>query len=271
MSSDGLPAVAVGMVGLGNMGMPVARRILAAGYPVHVYARRPEVRAEAARLGAITAVSLAELAEACDVLIINVFSDDQVRDVALGPEGLATCLRPDAVLVNHTTGRPSTVQAVDAAARRRGAAALDCAMSGGPADIDAGQLTLLVGGDQAVLEQVRPILASYGSPIIHVGAPGDAQKVKLLNNALFGAHVALVRRIEQAAVDLGMDPLLVLPAIGASSGSSYALRGAVAAGGAERLVAGARSYIRKDVGVCAEVAAELGVDLGLVLRAAQEI
>lgn len=259
------------MVGPGNMGMPVARRILAAGYPVHVYARRPEVRAEAARLGAAAAPSLVEVAAACDVVLINVFSDDQVRDVALGPDGLAAHVRPGTVLVNHTTGRPSTVQAVDAAARQHGAATLDCAMSGGPADIDAGQLTLLVGGEQAVLDQVRPVLATYGSPIIHVGALGDAQKVKLLNNALFGAQVALVRWIEQVAVDLGMDPLLVLPAISACSGSSYALRAAIAAGSADRLVAGAQSYIRKDVAVCAEVASELGADLGVVLRAAQEI
>ena len=105
------------------------------------------------------------MATTSDVVIVNVFSDDQVREVALGPDGLMAHMRPGSVLVNHTTGRPSTAAGSGYDGGRRGFTMLDCAMSGGPMDIAAGQLTLLVGGDQGALEHVRPVLAGYSSPI----------------------------------------------------------------------------------------------------------
>jgi 3-hydroxyisobutyrate dehydrogenase len=197
----------IGMVGIGNMGMPVARRLAQAGYPLTAYARRPAAMEEARTFGATSAESLADLAAGSDVVIVNVFSDDQVRDVSLGPHGLVAHMRPSSVLVNHTTGRPSTIEKVASEAAVRKVAVLDCAMSGGPLDIAAGRLTLLVGGDTGILENLRPVLESYSSPILHVGAPGDGQKVKLLNNALFGAQVALVTRIEQCATELGWIPV----------------------------------------------------------------
>ena len=261
----------VGMVGLGEMGMPMVTRMRAAGYEVHVYARRPEVIEEASALGARPADSVAALAAVADIAIVCVYSDDQVREVALGPDGIVEHLRPGTVLCNHTTGRPSTGQALLAAATARGVDMLDCALSGGPDDILAGNLTLLVGGDAAVMARVTPVLGSYSSPILHVGEVGDGQKVKLLNNALFGAQVALAVQIERTALALGMDPALVLPAIHECSGDSYALGAALGLGSAERLVELAGRFVRKDVAVCVEVAAELGADLGSVLTVAQEV
>ena len=186
-------------------------------------------------------------------------------EVALGPDGIVEHLRPGTVLCNHTTGRPSTGQALLAAATARGVDMLDCALSGGPDDILAGNLTLLVGGDAA------PVRGSYSSPILHVGEVGDGQKVKLLNNALFGAQVALAVQIERTALALGMDPALVLPAIHECSGDSYALGAALGLGSAARLVELAGRFVRKDVAVCLEVADELGADLGSVLTVAQEV
>jgi 3-hydroxyisobutyrate dehydrogenase-like beta-hydroxyacid dehydrogenase len=264
-------SLTVGMVGIGNMGMPVARRIHAAGYPVNAFARRAEVMAEARSFGAQESATLAELAATSDVVIVNVFSDDQVREVALGRNGIMAHMHPGSVLVNHTTGRPSTAQELAEGARQRGFSMLDCAMSGGPMDIAAGQLTLLVGGDRAALKAVRPVLASYSSPILYVGEAGDAQKVKLLNNTLFGAQVALVAQIEKCARQLEMDPALVLPAIRECSGDSYALGAALGMGSAAGLVEAAKRYIQKDVAVCAEIAAELGADLGSALTVAQEV
>jgi 3-hydroxyisobutyrate dehydrogenase-like beta-hydroxyacid dehydrogenase len=263
--------VTVGLVGLGSMGMPIARRLVDAGHDVHAWARRPDVLDRAVALGAHPAPSLAALAAACDVVVVNVFSDDQLRDVALRDGGIVANLGAGAVLVNHATVHPQTVRDISTAASTAGAEVVDAAMSGGPNDIDAGRLVLLVGSSDAAFERVRPLLAAYADPIQRVGAPGDAQVVKLLNNALFGAHAALVRQIEQSARDLGADPRLVLPAIALCSGNSYVLGVANAMGSARALVDAARKYIEKDVAVCAEVATALGVDLDVVLETARRL
>jgi 3-hydroxyisobutyrate dehydrogenase-like beta-hydroxyacid dehydrogenase len=261
----------VGIVGLGEMGMPMLRRLRAAEVPVRVFARRAEVVEQAAALGGDPVSSLAELGAVSDIAIVCVYSDDQVREVALGPDGVIAHMRSGSVLVNHTTGRPSTGQALADAGTDKDVIVLDCALSGGPPAIEQGTLSLLVGGDAAALERVTPVLATYSDPILRVGEVGDGQKVKLLNNALFGAHVALAAHIERAAIGLDMDPALVLPALHECSGDSYALATAIGTGSAATLVEVAGRFIRKDVAVCVEVADELGADLGSVLTVAQEV
>jgi 3-hydroxyisobutyrate dehydrogenase-like beta-hydroxyacid dehydrogenase len=247
--------VNVGMIGLGEMGMPMLERLRTAGHDVSFRARRPEVVARATGLGANAAADFADR----DVVIVCVYSDDQVREV--GREALAT-MRPGSTLANHTTGSPTTVQLLADAAERRGVRVLDCALSGGPGDVRAGTLTLLVGGDEAVLEDVRPALASYSDPILHVGALGDGQRVKLVNNALFGAQLALVAEAERVASALGVDGATALDAIQHCSGDSRVLRTVVAMGSSERMQEVAGRFISKDVAVVEQVAREQGVDLG---------
>ncbi len=264
------PSLSVGMVGLGAMGLPIAQRLLAAPFKVSAVARRPDAAREAAALGIEVVDSISELAARSDVLIICVYSDEQVDEVTFGAGGIAEGLGPETILINHTTGRPSTAQRLDALAAERGASFLDCALSGGPHDIARGELTLLVGGDVEVLDRARRVLESYASPILHVGAAGDGQKVKLLNNAVFGAQVALAVQAEKAAVGLGMDPGPVLAALTQGSARSFALEAASGHGSASGLVASAGRFIAKDVAVCEEVADELGADLGSLLALARE-
>jgi 3-hydroxyisobutyrate dehydrogenase-like beta-hydroxyacid dehydrogenase len=261
----------VGLIGIGNMGMPIARRLAQAGFELNAFARRPEVIAQVRDLGAHIAGSIAALGEASDVVIVNVFSDDQVRELALGPHGVVTHMRAGTTLVSHTTGRPSTIEQVAHEASTRAVRTLDAVMSGGPADIEAGRLTLLVGGDERALDDVRSVFESYSDPIVHVGAVGDAQRVKLLNNVLFAAQLALAARIEQSARAFGVDPARALAAIHECSGDSYALATAATIGSASQLVAAAARWIEKDVAVVAEVAAECNVDLGPVLPIAREV
>jgi 3-hydroxyisobutyrate dehydrogenase-like beta-hydroxyacid dehydrogenase len=245
----------VGMLGVGQMGMPMVERMLGAGHDVTFRARRPEVIEEATALGASTTGDFGDR----DVVVVCVFSDDQLREVA--PEILTT-MRPGATFVNHTTCNPATVVELADAARARNVHILDCALSGGSADIRNGALTLLVGGDEAVLEEVRPALASYSEPIIHVGAPGDGQRVKLVNNALFGAQLSLAREAERVAGELGVDSAKALAAIQHCSGDSRVLRTVVSVGSSALLWEGAGRYIRKDVAMVEEVAGSLGIDLG---------
>ena len=232
----------VGLVGLGAMGMPMARRLASVGYELSVVARRAEVAAEAKALGARVEASPSDLAAMCEV-----------------------------VIVCHTTGRPSTAVALAAATAERGAKVLDCALSGGPQDIEKGELTLLVGGEPEVLEQARVVLEAYASPILFVGAAGDGQKVKLLNNVTFGAHVALAVEVEAAARALGMDPALALLALTKCSANSFALSTSAAHGSAAGLVSSAGRFIAKDLQVCEEVAAELGANLEALFSVARKV
>jgi 3-hydroxyisobutyrate dehydrogenase-like beta-hydroxyacid dehydrogenase len=247
--------VNIGMVGLGEMGMPMLERLRAAGHDVSFRARRPEVIRHAESLGARSAAGFADR----DAVIVCVYSDDQVREV--GP-GLVASMRPGAVLVNHTTGSPATVALLAEAAAPRGVRVLDAALSGGPADIRAGGLTLLIGGDEAVLAGVRPALASYADPILHVGGLGDGQRVKLVNNALFAAQVALVAEAERVANGLGVDPVRALEAIQHCSADSRVLRTVLALGSSARMRELAGRFISKDTAVVEQAARELGVELG---------
>ena len=246
------------------MGRPMLERVLHGGFDVAFFARRPEVVQELTQLGAAAATSPAELASSCDVVVVCVFTDQQVRDLCLGPDGLLEAMRAGSVLAVHTTCSPATPAQLADEGAARGVGVLDAAFSGGPDDAAAGAITLLVGGDADILEKARPPLATYAAPILHVGRPGDAQRVKLVNNALFGANIALIAEAERLASDLGIDPAAALEAISHCSGSSYALGTVRGAGSSARLQELAGRYIGKDVATVKQIAAEAGTGLGLL-------
>lgn len=244
-----------GFIGVGQMGMPMLEQLCGAGIDVTFRARRPEVIAAAEALGARSVDDFSDR----DVVIVCVFDDDQLREVAAS--ALET-MRAGAVLVNHTTSHPATSERLEEEAGARGVAFLDATVSGGPDEIRRGELTVLVGGDPATLDAARPALAAYSDPIIHVGRVGDGQRVKLINNALFGAQTALLVDAERVATELGMDPQLAFRAITRCSGASRALELVVASGSAAALQEAAGRYIRKDVALVEDVARSAGIDLG---------
>jgi 3-hydroxyisobutyrate dehydrogenase-like beta-hydroxyacid dehydrogenase len=260
--------VRVGFVGVGSMGRPMLEQVVGAGFDVSFHARRPEVVREVEASGATSHPTLAALAAASDLVVVCVFADQQVREVCGGDEGLVASLRPGAVVVIHTTCSPDTAPLLAVAGRPGDVRILDAAFSGGPADAAASRVTLLVGGEPAVLETARPVLATYANPILHVGGLGDGQRVKLVNNALFGANVALVAEAERVARDLGIDPAKALDAISHCSGDSYALGTVRAVGSSARLQEAAGRYIAKDVATAKDLAAAAGTHLGLLATAA---
>ncbi len=185
MSND----VSVGFVGVGQMGRPMVDRLRDAGWPTEVYVRRTELRDELQADGVPVADSPVELASRCDLLIVCLFNDTQVRDVVLDG-GMVAAMRPGSVLVSHVTGSPELARALQEAAPD-GVGVLDVPISGTADHIRAGQLTLLVGGEARYLERVRGPLKSYGEPIIEVGALGDGQRMKLINNLLFTVQLRI--------------------------------------------------------------------------------
>ncbi|MCK9877899.1 NAD(P)-binding domain-containing protein [Frankia sp. Ag45/Mut15] len=262
----------VGFVGVGSMGRPMLERVAAAGHDVSFFARREEVRRDLEAAGTATgAPTPAALAADREVVVVCVFNDQQVREVCEGESGLIASLPPGATLIIHTTGSPDTAPRLAEAGRLRKIQVLDAAFSGGPGDAAAGQITLLVGGEPEVLETVRPVLASYCDPIVSVGALGDGQRVKLVNNALFAAKVALVAEAERIARDLGLDPVQALDAISHCSGASYALGTVRAAGSSARLQEAAGRYIAKDVATAKDLATAAGTNLGLLATAADTV
>ena len=258
----------VGFVGVGAIGLPMLERVAGAEFEVSFFARRPEVVARAEAAGATAVSSLRELGAASDVVVVCVYTDAQIREVSSGPGGFLSSLAAGSLVIIHTTCSPNTITALAEQGRSAGVDVLDVAFSGSPDAVAAGTITVLVGGPSELLERARPVLSTYASSILHVGALGDGQKVKLVNNALLGAHAALVVEAGRVAEELGVDPTVAFDAIAQCSGNSNALGIARALGSAQQLVELAGPYIDKDVETAQAVAADCGVDLGLLASVA---
>ncbi|WP_232425498.1 NAD(P)-dependent oxidoreductase [Pseudofrankia inefficax] len=256
--------VKIGFVGAGRMGRPIVDRLRAAGHEVTVLVRRPEARAAAEADGLTWAATLAETVQEADAVFVVVLTDEQVRSVCLGPEGVLAAMRPGATLVQHTTSHPATAGLLADAAAPRGVGVLDAALSGGPHDIAAGRLTLWVGGDEALLDRTRALLDTYAAPVMFVGGLGNGQRVKLVNNALFVAQVGLAVDAVRLAGSLGIDEPAILAALQHGSGASRGLS-VVAGGGSVEAVAGRiGALMLKDVNVVRAVAHGAGADLGIL-------
>jgi 3-hydroxyisobutyrate dehydrogenase len=254
----------IGFIGAGRMGGPMARRLAAAGHDVTVLARRPQAVDAAEVDGLAWADTVAGAVRDADLAFTVVLTDEQVRSVCLDPGGAITAMRPGAVIVQHTTCDPATPELIARRAADRGIGVLDAALSGGPHDIAAGTLTLWVGGDEALLARLRPVLGTYASPILPVGALGNGQRVKLVNNALFVAQVGLAIDAVRLAGSLGIEEQAILAALQHGSGASRAL-GVVARGGSVDAVADRLADLMlKDVTTVREVARSGGVDLGII-------
>lgn len=253
----------VGFVGAGRMGAPMVARLVAAGHDVTVFGRSAEKRSAVAELGARPVENLGAVADGADAVVVCVFTDEQVRQICLD-DGLIAAMPPGSVLVVHTTGSPRTVQALAERGRERGVDVVDAPVSGGPHDIAAGTVTLFVGGDAEVLDRVRPVLAGYGDPVLHVGPLGSGQLVKLVNNTMFAAQIGIVAEGVRLADRFGVDESTLLSALPHGSATSRALTSIAAAGSAEGFIAAVGEFIGKDVAVVRSTVAQLGGDLGLL-------
>jgi len=247
----------VGFVGAGRMGGAMVGRLVAAGHSVNVLARSPEKSTAITGLGATPVTDLAAVCALADAVVICVFTDEQVRDVA---DDLMADLRSGTVLIIHTTGSPRTVEAIDA----RGVDVIDAAVSGGPHDIAAGRLTLFVGGSDAAVERARPVLSCYGDPIIHAGPPGAGQRVKLVNNAVFAAQIGLISAAVELGERLDIPESTLLTALPHASAGSRALDSIARAGSAASFRAAVGQFLSKDVATVRATAAELGTGLGVL-------
>lgn len=214
----------VGFVGIGNQGGPIAERILLGGYPLTVWARRPEAMEPFTAAGATAAASLAELGASCPMVAVCVMADDDVRQVCLGPDGLLAAMAPGSTLVVHSTVAPSTVRDIAATAAEGDVAVLDAPVSGGNAGAKAGTMAVLLGGPADVVDRWRPVLATFASSIEVLGDVGAGQLAKLVNNALSSVTLGASLWALDVATALGLDREATFRVISASSGDSFMFR-----------------------------------------------
>ena len=197
----------VSFIGLGNMGLGMARNLLKAGIETTVFDVRGEPVQSAVSAGATAAASCADAAAQADVVCVAVFSEQQVRGVLTGagddPGVLATAA-PGTVVAVHSTISPAAIRELAAAAGERGIALIDVAMTGG-GDVAAGEgsLTFMAGGPDEALATARPALDAMARAVFHVGPLGAGVSAKIISNFLGTSNVALVREALRMAAGAG--------------------------------------------------------------------
>ena len=218
----GVQMTRAGFIGLGSQGLGMAQRIIEQGVPTTLWARR-EVSLEPFAGSATFAADPVELGRASDVVGICVTDGAAVRDVTLGPRGVLAGMAEDSVLALHATiGADECAEIADAAAAL-GIYVIDAPVSGGGAAAAAGRLTVYVGGADDAVARARPVLETYGDPVLHMGALGAGLRTKLLNNALNAAHFALAHDALAIGAALGLDPNTLGAALRSGSGRSFSL------------------------------------------------
>ncbi|WP_395310154.1 NAD(P)-dependent oxidoreductase [Mycobacterium sp. AMU20-3851] len=249
----------VGFIGLGNMGFPMARRLLDAGHHLTVFDTRAEVLDIAAGLGATPAASPTEVADRADTVLASLPSVQASADVAAAVA--------DGSRVSHYIDL-STVGAQQAAhthTRLAGAgiAALDCPVSGGVRGAENGTLAVMVSGSREAFETVRALLETLGRPIFIAELPGAAQTMKLANNLLAATTLAATAEAVVLGVKAGLDPSVMIEVFNAGSGATHASRDKFPRAILPRTFdfGFATGLMVKDLRLCLREAAELGLDL----------
>jgi 3-hydroxyisobutyrate dehydrogenase len=244
--------IRVGFVGLGSQGGPMAQRIVDAGYPMTVWARRPATVEAFVAAGARQAASLTELGAASDVLCVCVVDDAGVDEVLRGPDGAMAAMTPGSVVVVHSTVHPGTCTRL--ADDHPHLHVIDAPVSGGGLKAAARELLVMVGGDPVIVERCRPVFETYGSPVVHLGHLGAGLETKLLNNALFAAQLGLAAEVYARALTRGLDQVAVAAALSVGSCRSYAAELVAGMGfGLGNLAGATAALLAKDVGIVAEL------------------
>jgi 3-hydroxyisobutyrate dehydrogenase-like beta-hydroxyacid dehydrogenase len=208
------PRLAVGLVGLGNMGAAVAERLLGADYPLTAYNRTPGKTHGAAALGAAVADSVAELARRVDVVLTSLSDDQALADVA---GQVAASARPGTALVDLSTVSPAVSAEVAAVAADAGLAYVRAPVSGNPSVVRAGNLTIIVSGSRDAVAHVEPVLYAIGPTIRYVGEGEEARVVKLAVNLVLGGLAELMAEALVLAESAGVSRRDVLEVMGDSA------------------------------------------------------
>jgi len=193
------------------MGLPMCKRLLAAGYPLWTWNRHPEKCAPLVALGARQCENPAEVAAQVDLLMLCLADAAAIRQVALGEQGILQARKPGLRIIDFSSTDPDTTrQVAQTLADKAGMRWLDCPVSGGVAGAESGQLIMMAGGDAADIDFVRPYVATLGTKLTHMGPLGAGQVTKICNQLIVAANALLIAEAvalaESAGVDAGALP-----------------------------------------------------------------
>jgi 3-hydroxyisobutyrate dehydrogenase-like beta-hydroxyacid dehydrogenase len=212
----------IAVVGLGNMGGRIAKRLMQQGHYIGVYdADKKAVKALEA-LGAEPHGSLKTLGAAHDFILTVLPDAEIVRQVVLGKDGLSSGMRSGSVLIDMTTSTPAVTREVAAILSQQDVQMLDAPVSGGVAKAEDGTLTVMVGGDPDVVRRASPILKAIGEHIVHVGDIGAGHTAKALNNLITATSLAITSEAIALGVKMGVNAQKMLNVINLGSGRSAA-------------------------------------------------
>ncbi|MCL6443182.1 MAG: NAD(P)-dependent oxidoreductase [Alicyclobacillus sp.] len=253
-----MTAQRVGLIGVGNMGGRIARRMLDHG--VNLIAFDTD-KAKLDAIGVPAAASIADLAKRTDIILLSLPDSRIIESVAKGPEGLLAHVRPGQIVVDLSTARVASTKALYQEYQSKGVELVDAGISGGAAAAEKGALTIMAGGSSEALEKVKWVLDTFSKKIFYMGRSGAGHAAKILNNFLNGISLAATAEVMVVAKKLGLDLETFLDVVNNSSGVNFAtlnrfpfiIKGNYLEGGlTSKLMA-------KDLSLYIELVKELGV------------
>ncbi len=203
----------IGFIGIGLMGLPLCRRLLAAGHPLAVWNRSPEKCRPLAELGAAVATSPAALAAGVDLLLLCVSDTAAVEAVVFGTDGIAAGAHAGLLVIDHSSIAPAATRTLAARLAATGVRWLDAPVSGGVIGAENGTLVIMAGGSVADVEQARPVLMSYAQRLTRMGEVGAGQVTKVCNQLIVAANSLLIAETVALAEHAGVDARLLAPAL----------------------------------------------------------
>ena len=213
----------IAFIGLGHMGLPMARNLLKAGFALRIFDLVQSAVDSLAAEGATPASSAAEAVIGAEVVVSMLPASRHVEGLYLGESGLLQQIAPGSLVLECSTIAPESARKVHAAASARGIALLDAPVSGGTAGAAAGTLTFMVGGDAAVLERARPVLSAMGKNLFHSGPDGAGQVAKVCNNQLLAVQMIGTAEALALGVANGLDAATLAEIMRQSSGGNWVL------------------------------------------------
>lgn len=218
-----LPRIA--FAGIGLMGLPMTRRLLAAGFPLTVWNRTPDKCTLLLELGARRAETPAELCAEADILMLCLADTAVVREVVFGPGGVVEGARAGQVLVDFSSLEPAATREMAAELERRtGVHWIDAPVSGGTPGAEAGTLAIMAGGREEDVERVRPVLAHLGQRLTRMGEVGAGQVTKVCNQMIVACNALVIAEVVALAEKAGVDASLLAPALAGGFADSRPLQ-----------------------------------------------